>query len=204
MLDEINGFGRFTDASSSEPVEATPERPSARSDNFDRIFRWLEPRLVRFMSVRVPTERAAELAGEVLFVLWRKRADVGRSVGDAELAGLAFRVADGLTRNALRGDVRRRRLLTRITAGMPLEVSHEVDVADRIAASDEARHLLGGLTEDDRILVGLAVSGLSSAEMSQVLGVPPGTVRMRISRLRKYLSRYAAATGALEGDDDVE
>ena len=72
------------------------------------------------------------------------------------------------------------------------------------AALEKVRQAMGGLPEDQRILLGLVVvDGLSYRQAAESLGIPIGTVMSRLSRARRRLAdaiespRAAASEGSL-------
>ena len=78
------------------------------------------------------------------------------------------------------------------------------DLIDRIDAERAGRALVTGLTRlpaADRAVVELVdLAGLQAREAAQVLGVAPGTLRMRLMRARARL-RQAASPAAAHGND---
>jgi RNA polymerase sigma-70 factor (ECF subfamily) len=63
------------------------------------------------------------------------------------------------------------------------------DPAQILQSRDEVRQLLDGLDDLDRRLLELRVEGHSTAEAAQLLGVAPGLLRVRLTRLRKRLRK---------------
>jgi len=71
-------------------------------------------------------------------------------------------------------------------------------------ALEKVRQAMGGLPEDQRVLLGLVVvDGLSYRQAAESLGIPIGTVMSRLSRARRRLAdaierpRAAASEGSL-------
>ncbi len=71
-------------------------------------------------------------------------------------------------------------------------------------ALEKVRQAMGGLPEDQRVLLGLVVvDGLSYRQAAESLGIPIGTVMSRLSRARRRLAdaiespRPAASEGSL-------
>lgn len=140
---------------------------------------------------------AADAAQEALLAIVR---GLPRFDGRAKFSTWAHRIAH----NACIDELRRRG--RRPDPGLPdLETRPRTDgpaldesVADRLR-TDEA---LQALPEDFRAAVVLRDQlGMDYAEIAEVLGIPPGTVRSRIARGRAALARSLGNQTAL---DDVE
>lgn len=140
---------------------------------------------------------AADAAQEALLAIVR---GLPRFDGRSKFSTWAHRIAH----NASIDELRRRG--RRPDPGLP---EHEVaprgdrpaldqSVADRLTIDDA----LQALPEDYRTVVVLRDQlGLDYAEIAEVLGIPPGTVRSRIARGRAALAR---ALGNQSAADDVE
>ena len=82
------------------------------------------------------------------------------------------------------------------------------DPGDAVPGQVDAQVRLGrlavgiaGLTQDDRdVLLLTAWAGLDSTEVAQALGIPVGTVRSRLHRVRRQLRTHESAqTEAIDG-----
>ena len=99
----------------------------------------------------------------------------------------------GIARHVLATEFRRqsrdRDALHRISGRRLLDADSLARIEERIDSEREARnlyHALASLPRSDRALMELvAVDGLSVAEAAAVLGVKPGTARVRLHRSRK-------------------
>lgn len=103
-------------------------------------------------------------------------------------------IAVNVLRNTTRAARRHQRALERLPAKEKVpdfadELVGRIADADQLAA---AQRVLKKLNRSEREVFTLCVwSGLSYAETAAVLGVPVGTVRSRLSRARKRLSKLA-------------
>lgn len=125
---------------------------------------------------------AADATQEALLAVVR---GLDRFDGRSSFTTWSYRVAT----NACLDELRRRG--RRPTPGLepvrePVTVGMEQQVVDRVLLDDA----LPRLDEDFRVAVVLRdVAGLDYAEIAEVLGIPPGTVRSRIARGRRHLAR---------------
>ena len=132
---------------------------------------------------------AADATQEALLAIVR---GLGRFDGRSSFTTWSYRVATNACLDELRR--RRRRPVVGLAPGAePVTAGVDQRVVDRVLL-DQA---LPALDEDFRMAVVLRdVAGLDYAEIAEVLGIPPGTVRSRIARGRRHLAR------ALGNQDD--
>jgi RNA polymerase sigma factor (sigma-70 family) len=135
---------------------------------------------------------ADELTSVVFLEAWRKRKSV--ELGEGGLLPWLLGVATNAARNRRRSLRRFRSALERLPALEP-ERDFSDDLVERLQAQeqmrallDEIRHLPNG--EQD-VLVLCVWQGLSSAEAGAALGIPEGSVRTRLMRLRGRLRQAA-------------
>jgi RNA polymerase sigma-70 factor (ECF subfamily) len=154
------------------------DEPEVFADLFERHFSLV----YRFLRLRVARNSAGDLAAETFAVAFRRRADYDVRRIDARpwLLGIAANVA----RAEARDERHRRQTLLRLAReqveprddGQPAlgATSQRLSAAVQVLAPEE-RDLL--------LLFGCV--GLTYAEIAEALSLPIGTVRSRISRLRR-------------------
>ncbi len=141
---------------------------------------------------------AEELTGIVFMEAWRRRW-TAYTGGDTMLPWL-LAVANNVIRNARRSQRRYQRLLAKLPP--PAATADFGDeTADRLDAEQAMQSILGllhdlPLPEQEAIAL-CDWAGLSPTEAATAIGVPPGTLRSRLSRARQHL-RLAA-----EGQDEA-
>lgn len=117
-----------------------------------------------------------------------------------------FGIANNLARNHLRRRKREHAAMARLLDGDRAE-SHESRVVEQVDAQLRARQLaaaIAALDDADRdVLLLTSWSGMDSNEIAQALGIPAGTVRSRLHRVRRHL-REAAPQVDLGSVDDVD
>lgn len=133
---------------------------------------------------------AADVVAEVFAVAWRRLDDV--PAGDGArlwLYGVARRV---LARHWEKESRRRKR-----TAPLHPELRDELAAAaDEFVDTSAIAQAFAGLSESDRELLRLvAWEGLAHTEIAAVLGCSTGTVRVRLHRARRRLSRRLHSAG---------
>ncbi|WP_127794722.1 RNA polymerase sigma factor [Agromyces sp. LHK192] len=147
------------------------------------------------------TSDAEDVVAIVFLEAWRKRADV-RFV-DGSLRPWLLVVMVNVTLSRRRSTRRHRRVLAKIPAADPAP-DHSHRLVDRMHAQSAAgaiRTAIGNLNGRDRQIVELClVEELSMAEAATALNVPVGTVKSRLSRIRRRLQvDLGAYAPGLEG-----
>ena len=154
------------------------------------------PALLAYFGRRVrEREDAADLLGELLAVVWRRRSAIPADPTAARM--WMYGVARKLLARHRRGSVRRAALAGRLREELatrpPIEAPD--DVVRRV------RELIAELPETDREIIGLSYwEGFSLVEVARILGMPPATVRSRHARAKARL-RDALLRGELPSDD---
>ena len=155
---------------------------AGEGEAFGRVFDRHRDRVYRHSYRLVSTPSDADDAVAITFFeAWRKR-DRVRFVDDSVLPWLLV-TATNVSRNLSRSSRRHRALLERL----PLEAA-SADHAESYG-DGEAQHALRQLSLSDQRVVTLCVlEGLSEKDAAAVLGVPPGTVKSRLSRAKARLA----------------
>jgi RNA polymerase sigma factor (sigma-70 family) len=156
---------------------------------FEAVFAANFQRVHRFLARRVGSALADDLAAETFAVAFRRRQTFDPSLG--HLLAWLFGIATNLLRAHWREEQHLLALEARIVGepGSPATGSDDEALA-RWVAPHLAR-ALGLLSQDQRdVLLLHAWADLSSEEIASSLGVPPGTIRSRLSRARAELRDY--------------
>lgn len=194
----------------AEPPPADKDRPylggPAPAVEFGRLFDAYARPLHRYLARRVGQETAHDLVSETFLVALNQRHsyDPRRGVVRSWLYG----IATNLLRRQVRQEVRALRAIARSAGHAPgQEASHESRVADRLDAADLAAQLAGALAElsdgDRDVLLLTSWAGLDSTEVADALGIPVGTVRSRLHRVRKGLRTSAPNPVTSEEDGNA-
>jgi RNA polymerase sigma-70 factor (ECF subfamily) len=165
-------------------VEAFLRNPT--EDTFFALYKALFERLRIYFILRgsdVPT--AEELAQDVLFKVYRK---VGELRDSESFGGWLYAIA----RNALVSHWRSQQSrlagaeLEPLTADLRDRLITEAEVMPKLRLQEWLAELDPG---ENELVILRYVEGLSYEELARALGVPLGTVKWRISEIRRKLSR---------------
>ena len=156
---------------------------------FDRHFR----SIFRFLQGRVGVQLAEDLASETFVVAFGRRDSYDLSREDAR--PWLYGIATNLLREHRRAEERHLSAYGRMTdehGSAPGPTPEHLD--------PELSAALLGLSHEERSLILLlAWAELTYEELADVLGVPVGTIRSRVSRVRSKLSALLApVTGSVE------
>lgn len=162
-------------------------------DAFEAFYREHREAVQRFVARRVADPHlAADLTADVFLAAidgsGKYRPDRGSPGG--WLMGVARHVVSA----EFRRQGRQRDLVRRISGRRLLDADSITRIEERLDAERETRRLyaaLAELPERDRALVELvALDGLTVAEAGAVLGVKPGTARVRLHRSRRLVQSH--------------
>lgn len=155
-------------------------------DAFGRLFDRYRRR-VKLHSLRLaPTFADAEDVVAITFLeAWRQRTHV-RFVDGSMLPWLLL-TATNICRNLARGARRYREALARLPPPEPV-----ADHAAELGSTDVEQALTQLSFSDQRVVTLCIIEGYSEREAAQALGVPPGTVKSRLSRAKVRLRSLLA------------
>jgi RNA polymerase sigma factor (sigma-70 family) len=159
-----NGSARSDEAL----IAASKAEPASFGELFDRY----ADEIYRYIARRLGSDAAPDLAAEVFLIAFRGRGGFEPSLGLVRpwLYGIAIKVIG----RHHRGEMRRNRAFARLPHAQRL-------------APDLARALTRLSAGERDLLLLVAWADLSYDEAAQALGMPPGTVRSRMHRLRVKL-----------------
>lgn len=164
--------------------------------DFGELFRLDADALYRFALIRLRNVEEAEDAVQDAFLRLCRRRDAPRDFNSPR--AWMFRVLESVCVDRRRAMSRRGRVFD----GAALEPEHHVDPIalnpERSAAtSDELRGALSRLRRlpevDAAALALVAIDGMSYDEVAEIMNVPIGTVRSRVSRARQAMRRLRDA-----------
>lgn len=184
--------GPVTDAA---VLQDSLQRPDSFADLFDRH----GDEIHRYVARRLGPGTAEDVVAETFLTAFRKRGQYDFARPDARpwLYGIATRAL----REHHRAEVRRNRALARAVPDRPEEPFDERSAA-RVAAHRLRPELAAALTRlsaaDRDLLLLIAWAELTYDEAAQALGVPIGTIRSRLHRIRKKIRRALGGANPLE------
>ena len=172
----------------------------------DILYRRFAGRIYGLGLVMLGSDAAAQdLVQDTFVKLWRSADRYDRSRGKLETWVLLM--ARSLAIDAIRRRVLEVRTLEHVD--LPTEADQEPGPDDRAATidlTDRARHAMSALPPEQRAALELAyLGGKTSAEISDLEGIPVGTAKTRIRaallRLRELLAADIESTRGGERDD---
>lgn len=159
-----------------------------RADEYRTLFREVYDDAVRFAMRRSEPDDADEAVAIAMAVVWR-RFDHAPSSLDARRAWV-FGIVRKTLLNQRRGMVRRAALAVRVAA--QAELTHRDDVSAVEIRADLAAAWTSLPAQQQEALALTVFEQLDAAAAARVLGILPGTYRVRLSRARKALQAALA------------
>lgn len=186
MMIETSPDADTGEVSDSRSIGASLASPERFAEIFDR--HWAE--IYRYIARRLGPEAAEDVGAETFTVAFRNRGryDLARQDARPWLYG----IATNLIGQHRRTERRRHDLLARTGAdGASPSFADASDArvtAERLGP--RIASILAGLPADERdLLLLIAWADLTYAEAGEALGVPLGTVRSRLHRIRRKIRR---------------
>jgi RNA polymerase sigma-70 factor (ECF subfamily) len=164
-------------------------------ERFGLVFDRHSDEIYRYVACRLGPEAAEDLVAETFLTAFRKRGKYDLSRLDAR--PWLYGIATYAVREHRRAEVRRNRMLARTPVRDSAEPFDERSAA-RVTAErlqPKLAAVLARLSAADRdLLLLIAWAELSYEEAAQALGVPVGTVRSRLHRIRTKVRRTFGGT----------
>jgi RNA polymerase sigma-70 factor, ECF subfamily len=159
-------------------------------EHFTALFKRHAPYIQRYVVRRVGQDAADDIVAETFLLAFRQRDSYDPARADAR--PWLYGIATNLIGRHRRAEIRLYRALAR-TGADPVTESFTDRIDDRVSASMASRRLattLARLSDELRdTLLLVAWGDLSYDETATALGIPIGTVRSRMSRVRSTLRR---------------
>jgi RNA polymerase sigma factor (sigma-70 family) len=178
-----------------EPDSEIIARSLTEPERFATLFDRHSEEIFRFLARRLGPDVAEDAAAETFLTAFRKRDryDVGRPDARPWLYGIATITV----RAHGRAERRHQRAMARLSGDTAAE-PFEDGAAGRVAAHQLRERLISVLdrlsaAERDLLLL-IAWADLTYEEAAQALGVPIGTIRSRLHRIRKKARRALGVT----------
>ncbi|GIM96157.1 RNA polymerase sigma factor [Paractinoplanes toevensis] len=157
--------------------------------NLAAVFDEHAPGLWRYLARQAGATAAEDLVAETFLAAWQQRADYRAELGS--LRAWLYGIATNLLRRHHRTQAQQTRMAERL-AGQRAEAEDGHDrTAERLDARTHLRQLaaaIAALSDGDReVLLLSSLAGLESREIAVALGIPEGTVRSRMHRVRRTL-----------------
>jgi len=186
-----------------------PDRPDLGGPDpapvFGMLFDAHAAPLQRYLARRVGTETAHDLVAETFLVALRRRETYRPDAGTAR--AWLYGIATNLLRHHVRTETRALNATARLAAAdQVVSAGHDGRVVERVDAQSRAAQLAGALAElsvaDRDTLLLVSWAGLDPGEVAEALGIPAGTVRSRLHRIRRWLRANAPEITTESTKDD--
>jgi RNA polymerase sigma factor (sigma-70 family) len=174
-------------------IEASLDDPAVFGDLYDRHARALAAYLIR----RVGVAEGEGLLGELFRVAFESRHRYELDRADAR--PWLFGIAANLVMRYFRTAGRHRQAVGRLAARREVPAPFDDQVAEDMAATERWTRVAAMIEElherDREVLLLYAWEDLSYAQIGEALGIPTGTVRSRLNRVRTALRELVVDDG---------
>ncbi|MEU8227034.1 sigma-70 family RNA polymerase sigma factor [Kribbella sp. NPDC048915] len=187
--------------------ERPPPEPDAVRlggvEEFAGLFDTYAAPMHRYLARRVGVDQAHDLVSETFLIAFRRRGTYDPRTAGAK--AWLYGIATNLARRHVRQEVRGLRATARAGVREPTDLAaHDGSVAERVDAQNLARRIapaIADLNDGDRdVLLLTSWAGLTTVEVADALGIPVGTVRSRLHRVRRRLHALTTAEEAYDHD----
>ncbi len=169
---------------------------SATAEASERVGEWFDlyvDGVHRYVARRIGFSAAQDVVADTFRIAIERfeAFDPSRASASSWLLG----IATNLVQHHWRDEQRRLRaysasVLQRVSVDPLIDAAHRIDAERRLGG---IAHAVADLPQGDRdVLLLVAWEGLTSAEVAAVLGIPAGTVRSRLNRVRTHLRAQIA------------
>jgi RNA polymerase sigma factor (sigma-70 family) len=187
------------DADDAAIIRLSREDP----EYFTALFRRHAPHIQRYVVRRIGQDAADDIVAETFLLAFRQRDSYDQTRVDAR--PWLYGIATNLIGRHRRAEIRQYRALAR-TGTDPVTEPFTDRIDDRVSASMASRRLattLARLSDELRdTLLLVAWGDLSYHETATALGIPVGTVRSRMNRVRSTLRRSFGDTNPAAFDEE--
>ncbi|MCP2262264.1 RNA polymerase sigma-70 factor, ECF subfamily [Streptoalloteichus tenebrarius] len=204
MTDRAGGDGpRGEDATGDDRPDLSGQDPA---EAFGRLFDQHARPLHRYLARRVGEHVADDLVAETFLVALRQRHDYDPA--RAPVRAWLFGIATNLLRRHVRQEIRGFQVTAMVHGRAEAERPEppETRAIERVDAEERTRRLaeaLGQMAQGDRDVLLLTSWGdMDSNEVAAALGIPVGTVRSRLHRVRRWLRAGGGTQGRKKRTED--
>jgi RNA polymerase sigma-70 factor (ECF subfamily) len=186
-----------------QPPPETDDPPATLEERFEDTYRTAGTAVLGYALRRAASrEDAVDAVAETFATAWRRRADLPADAD--EVRPWLFGIARRCLANTSRSTQRATRLGARLAADFRgAAIPDPATQHDDRAQYRQVRTALDQLADGDRELVTLiAWEGLTPTQAAGVLGIEPGTARVRLHRARTRLRAALVPTTFEETDHD--
>ncbi|AGZ45125.1 RNA polymerase sigma factor [Actinoplanes friuliensis] len=163
------------------------------ADTFAAVFDEHSPGLWRYLARQAGPAVAEDLVAETFLVAWSARSDYRPGLGSVR--AWLYGIAVNLLRRHYRGQAQQSRISERLSGLREADDGAVDRAAERLDARTRVEGLAAAIAElpdgDRDVLLLTSLGGLDTAEIATALGIPEGTVRSRLHRVRRGLRAHA-------------
>ena len=172
-------------------LNALQGSPDSAKKAFLKLWNYFYPRLMRFASSfrNLPAAEYDDHVSDILIKAFQKIEKYNSSFA---LSTWIYRIAENHFNDVLRKANRISALsIDDLEIKNPIKIASDSNIADETAEQDlldRCKKAINLLKDDDKKIAFLRFyESMSSSEIGKILGIPPGTVRWKISLIRTFI-----------------